>query len=91
MISAFAVCFTGPLTAKYNRGDLEGSHQEGQFQWRKKGTKSGKPELVKLETFQDQREFCKAEGLVNPKDVGNWEVGSDGKSLQTRGIAGQWV
>lgn len=89
-ISGFGIVFTGVITAKYNDPTLDGGHQDGHFAWRTKDTKSGKPELQFIETFQDQREFAKAEGCINPKDIGPVEVGSDGKSISSRGLPGCW-
>lgn len=90
MISGFAVVFTGPITKKYNDPKSENYDQEGHWAYRKKGTKSGKPEPVFIETFQQQAEFCRAEGLVNPKDTGPVSVGADGRCQSPRGLPGAW-
>jgi hypothetical protein len=34
--------------------------------WRIKSSKSGRPEMIWLKSYQDQVDFCKAEGLINP-------------------------
>lgn len=90
MISQFGIVFTGPLTAKYNDPKADNAHQEGHYAWRTKNTKDGKPEMVWIDSFDAQREHCRSEGLVNPKDLGPGEVGGDGKTLSTRGMPGCW-
>lgn len=94
LVSEFGVVFTGVLSAsKYNDPKLERAHQGPHWGWRRRSSKSGKPEPVYIETFEDQKKFCKEEGLVNPKDIGNIEATSDGKfnSSTGRGTRGQWV
>jgi predicted nucleic acid-binding Zn ribbon protein len=92
--SRFGVVFSGTITTKYNdnRG-VDSAHQEGHWAYRVKSSKSGHPEPVFIETFQQQREFCKEEGLVNPKDLPNMEADSEGKfrSNAGMGMPGVWV
>lgn len=89
-ISGFAVVFTGVITAKYNDKGLDNSHADGHYAWRK-NTSDGKPKLEFIETFQQAKDFAKAEGCINPKDIGPMEVGSDGKSVSSAGLPGCWV
>lgn len=96
MISAFAVVFTGALSAsKYNQ-DVKGGlpeqrHMDGHWAWRRRSSKSGQPEPVWIDNFATQAQFCKEEGLVNPRDLpSNLEAGADGKSISTRGMPGCW-
>ncbi len=51
----------------------------------------GTPEKCLLTSVSQQREYCKAEGLIPPDDVGMAEVGANGKDLSTSGFAGQWT
>ncbi len=54
-------------------------------------TQDGKPKQVYIDSMQKQRDFCKAEGLINPKDLPtNAEATSD-KKLSGAGLPGQWV
>lgn len=90
LVSGFAIIFTGPLTARYNDRNLEGAHSEGHWATRLR-TVSGEPEPVWIDSWQAQREFCKSEGLVNPKDLpSNAEASSDRK-LSGSGMKGQWI
>ena len=90
--SRFAVVFTGPITSKYNISGRDDSHQEGHVAWRTRSSRSGNPEPVRITTWQQQKEYCKQEGLLNPGDLSsNAEVSSDGKKLYTRGMPGQWI
>lgn len=92
IISSFQIIWTGPLTAKYNDPKLEGAEREGHWAWRRRSSLSGNPEPVYIDSFQKQTEFCKEEGLINPKDLPrNLEVSADGKSASSRGLPGQWV
>ena len=83
------VIFSGAITARYNDRSATNPHQEGHWAWRKK-TLNGKPEPVFIDSWSAQKDFCKAEGLTNPKDMPrNYEVGEDGKTLlNTRGMPG---
>jgi putative FmdB family regulatory protein len=92
VISGFNVVFTGPITKKYNDPNADNAHVEGHWSWETKGPggEKIKPRPVFIDSFQAQREFCRREGLVNPKDIGPVEVGSDGKSSSSRGMPGCW-
>ena len=90
-MSTFAVVFTGALTARYNDKRLENSHQDGHVAWERDAT--GKPHPVHIETFDQQRDFCKRNHLMNPKDAPtNYEVAEDGrKVMNTRGLPGSYI
>lgn len=92
-ISPFQVVFTGALTAKYNDPKLEHAHQEGHWAYRVRSSRNadGSPEPVFIDTFEKQKEFCRDEGLINPKDVGPMHISSDGKQVQNQGLPGCWV
>lgn len=92
--SRFGVVFSGPITKKYNDNmKADSYHQEGHWAYRIKSSKDGNPEPVYIETFQQQKEFCRAEGLVNPKDLPNMEADSEGKFRSNAGVGmpGTWV
>lgn len=89
LVSGFAIIFTGPLTAKYNDRTLEGAHQEGHWATALR-TPDGKPKAVWIDSFQAQREFCRAEGLVNPKDLPSHAEATSDKKLSGRGMPGAW-
>ena len=91
--SRFGVIFRGTITTKYNDKSAENYHREGHWGYRVKSSKSGHPEPVWIETFQDQKQFCKDEGLVNPKDLPNMEADSEGRFRSNAGVGmpGTWV
>jgi predicted nucleic acid-binding Zn ribbon protein len=93
VLSTFGIVFTGPITSKYldhkaevNRGD--GGHWV--FETRGLDGQKIEPKARFISTFQEQRDFCKREGLVDPSSIGPAEVGSDGKTLSSRGLPGCW-
>ena len=58
----------------------------------RRNTEDGEPRVEYLTTYQQVKEYCKAEGLAMPGEVNpNIEVGKDGRMVSTRGITGQWV
>lgn len=86
--------FTGVITARYNDKGTPGAHLDGHWGWRRKSSKvPGKPEPVFIETWDQQRDFCRAEGLANPKEMPrNFEIGEDGKGAKnTMGMPGSEV
>lgn len=90
-VSSFGIVNTGFLTTKYNDQTKEFAHQEGH--WVKAtDPKTGKRTVpVFIETFQQQREYCKQEGFYDPGEVGQVEmIGQDGKSMSNRGLPGAW-
>ncbi len=93
LLSRFGVVFTGALSKKYNDPKVEKYDQEGHWAYRVKSSVSGHPEPVYIDSFQAQREFCKAEGLANPKDLPNMEADSDGRFRSNAGVGmpGAWV
>ena len=90
--SRFGIVWTGELTTKYNDKGSENYHQEGHWAYKVRSSTSGEPEPVWIDTFQKQKEFCKQEGLVNPKDLPTHaDVSADGKKLRSRGMPGAWI
>ena len=52
----------------------------------------GSPEPVIIRTRQDQREYCRAEGLTMPDELPqNIEWGKDGQSASSQGLPGCWA
>jgi len=96
LISGFAAPWTGTLDRyidpKCSDHNMRG---HGHVQWRVKSSRNvdGSPERVLLQTRQEQKEFCRAEGLEDPFDMNpNYgvEEGSDGFQSSTR-LRGSWV
>lgn len=57
-----------------------------------KRTPDGIPRSEYITTRQQQREFCKREGLIDPTDMpSNSEVSADGRQLQWKGMPGSWL
>lgn len=53
-----------------------------------RAVEAGKPIKVFLETPQQQAEYCKREGLVNPKELpNNLTIAKDGKSYEKNNIS----
>jgi hypothetical protein len=96
LISSFSVVFSGPITRKYLNPKIEGYDRMAdgthwQFETRGPDGQKCDPRPVKIETFQQQREFAKRNGLVDPSSIGECEVHSDGKGVSTRGMPGAWI
>lgn len=88
LASRFGVVFSGPITARYNERDRENAHAEGYWAYRKRSSISGQPEPVFIQTWDQRREFMKAEGLEDAPT--NCAISKDGKTLQSNGMPGQW-
>jgi putative FmdB family regulatory protein len=68
------VVFTGVISStKYHSDRDTRPCMDGHFAWRVKSTRNpdGSPEQVRVTTFDEQRAFCEAESLVNPKELGS--------------------
>jgi len=87
MISRFGVVFTGNFSMKYVDKKIDGyeAQADGHYGFERDGSPTW------ISDFQSQREFCKRNGFINPKDIGPAEVSSDGKKTSSRGLPGQWV
>src|ERR1700757_1736645 len=88
MASAFSVVFTGLISRKYLSRNIEKGDRDDGAHWAWETTADGTRRPIRIETFEQQRAFCKKEGLVNPSDIGPMEVGSDGRSISSRGMPG---
>lgn len=93
IVSSFGVVFTGPITRKYMDTKREIPDKKGDgahWVWEKK-TPDGKPRPRLITTWSEQRDYCKQEGLALPSDMPtNATMSEDGKTLQSRGMPGQW-
>jgi predicted nucleic acid-binding Zn ribbon protein len=86
--------FVGAITARYNDKASDRPHEEGHYAYKVRSSRNvdGTPERVFIDSWQKQREFCKAEGLVNPKELpSHVEMSADGKTMKSNGLPGQWV
>lgn len=91
LASRFAVVFTGPLTARYNDPKRENAHQEGFWAHRRAADGKLSGEAVRIESWQDLKEFNRSEGLAAPGDVPtNATISKDGKRIVSDGMPGQW-
>lgn len=86
IVKAPAVVWTGPINSRYRDRDKEGyygttANGDGMVQYTR-NTPDGKPKPVYLEDWSAVKNFCKSEGLVDPRECGrNMTVGEDGKQL----------
>lgn len=96
LVSRFNAPWTGDLD-RFNDPTKErfnGVPGGGHFAYRVRSSRNldGSPERVIIRTVQEQREYCKAEGLTMPDEVGGHvEVHDDGKGISTKGMPGSWV
>jgi predicted nucleic acid-binding Zn ribbon protein len=92
LISTFGIVFCGDLNryndpAKENLNQADGGH----YQWRVRSSRSGYPERVLIRTRQEQKEFVRDEGLVDPADIApNSQISDDGKKMSSQGLPGCW-
>lgn len=99
MVSNFAAPWTGDLErfndpTKEKYSNYGGGGDGGHFAMRVRSSRNlnGSPERVLIRTRQDQKEFCREEGLIMPDDVGQHvEVGEDGMSCSSQGMPGSWA
>ena len=85
------IVFTGIISARYNDPSLPNAHVEGHW-CVERNTPDGKPKPVFIETFQDQREYCKREKLINPSDAPrDLGINEDGTKTSSQGLPGSWV
>lgn len=96
MISRFGIVWTGDITPRYNDRDADKdpakAHETGFWAWRTKSSVSGKPEPVRITTWQEHREFARAEGLSFAGELPrNIQISEDGKRLNSQGMPGSWV
>jgi hypothetical protein len=80
-----ASVWVGEMSAKYLDRSKEGGDKQTAGHWAfEKGEQYGKgAKPVYLETWQQQKEFCKRNGLARPQDMpNNYEVADDGRTVK---------
>ena len=83
VMSAFNVVFSGVISARYNDRKLENAHKDGHTVYERDPI-TRKVTPLHITTFQQQADYCKRNGLLNPKEIGkNYEVESDGKTIKS--------
>jgi hypothetical protein len=79
------VVWTGPITAKYLDRSKEGGNKAdgGHWVWDKE-TKPGKgAQAHYIETWSQQKEHCRRNGLALPSEMpNNYEVAEDGRTVK---------
>ena len=81
--SQFGIVWTGEITAKYVDKSLDDGHRKDLSHWVFEKGPDGKTKPFLIENFQQQREYCKRNGLANPADLdSNCEVSEDGRRFQ---------
>lgn len=85
----FAMPFSGDITSRYNDKRLEGGHKKSGAHWvYERNTPDGKPKPRLIRTFAEQADYCRREGLVNPREAGPAEISSDGRTVTSVGLPG---
>ena len=95
LISRFHAIYTGSI-GRYNDPTKEFANErrDGHTAWRHRSTRNpdGSPEAVRITNRAEQLAYCREEGVEDPAGMNsNTEVSSDGMSLQTAGVKGQWI
>ncbi len=96
LISRFAAIWTKNIS-EYGDPNRETYHKdiarEGHIVARKRsgGGTDEKPIYERITSVQQQRAYCKEEGLYDPGDIGNGEVHRDGMGMTTQGMPGSWA
>jgi hypothetical protein len=86
-----ASVWVGEITAKYLDKSKDGGNAKSGAHWAwEKDKVTGKSTPRLIETWQQQKEFCKSQGIARPSEMpNNWEVSADGtKTLNTVGMPG---
>ncbi len=96
LISGFAAIWTRNISdygdkrkETYYKDLSNGGHMVARK--RSGGGTPEKPIYERIETVQQQRDYCREEGLYDPSDIGPMEVAKDGQSCSTRGLPGAWA
>ena len=86
VMSRFGIVWTGVISARYLDRSKEGGHKVDGSHWAYENPtgKHGKgAKATRIETWDQQREYCKRNGLARPQEMSNsYEVGADGKTIQ---------
>jgi len=96
LISRFAAIWTKSLS-DYGDKNSETYYQDqkagGHWVARKRsgGGTEDKPLREFITTPQQQRDYCKAEKLFNPSDIGSFSVDKSGEGTSSAGMPGAWI
>lgn len=97
LISGFAAPWTGNLD-RFIDPNCDTKHNMaggGHWQWRVKSSRlvDGSPERMLIENRQQQKDFCKAEGLEDPFDINpNYGTEENCQGMQSSSrLRGSWV
>lgn len=96
MVSGFAAIWTKNLS-EYGDSRKETYHKDikagGHWVHRKRsgGGTDEKPIAEFITTRQQQKAYCREEGLLDPNEIGNMEIAKDGVRTTTQGLPGSWV
>ncbi len=94
MHSTFATPWTGTLDRHNKKGcETHNACDGGHIAYRVRSSRmaDGSPEEVRISTYQQMREYTRAEGLVDPTDVNpTIEGNAEGMWGNTSGFSGQW-
>jgi hypothetical protein len=89
-----APIWVGPISAKYLDRTKEGGNARDGSHWLwDKDPVTGKKSPVLVETWSQQKELCKRNGLALPSEMpNNFEVAGDGRTVKnTMGLPGSEV
>ncbi len=82
--SSFASPFMGDMGRKYVDRSLDDGDRQDLHHWVwDRNTPDGKPKPRYIETFQQQKEWCRSNGVALPSELpSNCEASEDGRKLQ---------
>ena len=81
--SQFSSPFMGEMSRRYVDTSLDDGHRKDLSHWVFEKGPDGKVKPSLISTFQEQREYCKRNGLANPSDLdSNCEVSEYGRRFQ---------
>ncbi len=97
LISGFSAIWTknisdygDPHRESYAKDAKRGGHWE--YRKHSEGATPEKPIPVFIDSRQKQKEFVRAEGLIDPNEIGEVSMDSEGRSFSSgAGMPGSWV
>lgn len=81
--------YCDPSKEYYDKRKSEGGHWVTRT--RSSRNADGSPEREFITSVQQQRAYCRDEGLIPPDEVGTFSVGKDGQTINSGGLPGSWV
>lgn len=97
LISGFAAIWTKGISDygdKHRESFAKDSKLGGHWEYRKhsEGATPDKPIPVFIDSRQKQKEFIRAEKLIDPNEIGEVSMNSEGKNFSSgSGMPGAWV